>query len=365
VPELEKSNISIEPIRVQEIRVQEGSLRETRLPKNQLRELRLREILDKRISDLGLTIEGSALHRFVQQLYRELERKKLLKFHPLCYLSDEWGCPSGEPVIGIPFYLANPDLSLLEKDVNDLEDAREIMMYLRHEAGHAFNYAYRLHRTPQWKQLFGSFRRPYRDNYRPVPFSRNYVRHLAGWYAQKHPDEDFAETFAVWLTPGSGWRKRYKGWGALAKLRYMDRIAHELGGIEPVRRRGIPDVTVDEMESTVAEFYRRTTEEVPLGDLALDTDLRDIFNASKRRKGATPAQDLLHEHRKSVVDKIAYWTGAQRPLIRKLMNVIEERTGELSLLADRGRESEHLTNITVYATALAMNYMARGKFVQS
>jgi hypothetical protein len=102
-----------------------------------------------------------------------------------------------------------------------------------------------------------------------------------------------------------------------------------------------------------------------LGDLALDTDLRDIFNASKRRKGATPAQDLLHEHRKSVVDKIAYWTGAQRPLIRKLMNVIEERTGELSLLADRGRESEHLTNITVYATALAMNYMARGKFVQS
>lgn len=365
MPELEKSNVHVDSVRVQEIRVHEEDAKGIRLNKSQLREIRLREILDKRISELGLTIENSALHRFVQQLYRELERKKLMKFRPLCYLSDEWGCPSGEPVIGIPFYLANPDLSLLEKDVNDLEDAREIMMYLRHEAGHAFNYAYRLHRTPQWKQLFGSFRRPYRDNYRPVPFSRNYVRHLAGWYAQKHPDEDFAETFAVWLTPGSGWRKRYKGWGALVKLRYMDRIAHELGGIDPVRRRGTPDVTVDEMDSTVSEFYRRSTEEVALGDLALDTDLRDIFNASKRRKGATPAQNLLHEHRKSVVDKITYWTGAQRPLIRKLMDAIEQRTGELGLRADRGRESEHLTNITVYATALAMNYMARGKFVQS
>ena len=155
----------------------------------------LPEILDKPIRDLGLKIEGSPLEHFVQRLYRELESKKLMKFHPACYLTDEWGCPSGEPVIGIPFYLANPQLAQLEKETNDLEDAREIMMYLRHEAGHAFNYAYKLHRTPEWKQLFGPFRRPYHDNYRPVPFSRNHVRYLAGWYAQKHPDEDFAETF--------------------------------------------------------------------------------------------------------------------------------------------------------------------------
>ncbi len=106
------------------------------------------EILGKPIRDLGLKIEGSPLERFVQQLYRELESKKLVKFRPACYLSDEWSCPSGEPVIGIPFYLADTGLSLLEKERNDLEDSREIMMYLRHEAGHASNYAYRLHRTP-------------------------------------------------------------------------------------------------------------------------------------------------------------------------------------------------------------------------
>jgi putative zinc-binding metallo-peptidase len=323
----------------------------------------LQDILNKPIRELGLKIEDSPLQRLVQRLYCELEQKGLIKFRPSCYLTDEWGCPSGEPVIGIPFYLANADLAHLEKEMNDLEDPREIMMYLRHEAGHAFNYAYRLHRTPEWKQLFGPFRRPYHDNYRPIPFSRNFVRHLAGWYAQKHPDEDFAETFAVWLTPRSAWRKRYRGWGAMPKLQYMNRIAKELGNVDPVRRRGSTDITVDQMEATVAEFYKRVDDGVPLVDLALDADLRDIFDASKRRKSAKPAHEFLHAQRKVVVDKVAYWTGAQRPLIKKLIEVIEKRIEELGLFTDTGREPEHLIQITVYVTALAMNYMTRGKFV--
>ena len=42
-------------------------------------------------------------------------------------------------------------------------------------------------------------------------------------YAQKHPDEDWAETFAVWLE-GGPWRRRYRDWQvALAKLEYVDR----------------------------------------------------------------------------------------------------------------------------------------------
>ena len=322
------------------------------------------EILDKPIRELGLKIEGSPFERFVNQLYLELERKGLSKFRPVCYLTDEWGCPSGEPVIGVPFYLASSDLARLEKEMNDLEDAREIMMYLRHEAGHAFNYAYKLHKTPEWKQLFGPYRRPYRENYRPVRFSRNFVRHMAGWYAQKHPDEDFAETFAVWLTPRSAWRKRYRGWSAMAKLRYMNRIAHEFRNTEPLKRRGVPDITVDEMETTVAEFYQRSTEATPIVDLALDTDLRNVFDGSKRRRQAKPAADFLHEHRKHVVDKTAYWTGVQHPLIRRLIQAIEKRVGELGLYVDAGREQEHLTNVTAYVATLVMNYMARGKFAQ-
>lgn len=326
----------------------------------------LQEILGRPIRDLGLKLEGSPVEQFVHRLYSELDGKGLAKFRPGFYLTDEWGCPSGEPIIGIPFYLANPELAAFEKEINDLEDKREIMMYFRHEAGHAFNYAYKLYRTPEWKALFGPFRRRYLDNYRPVPFSRNYVRHLAGWYAQKHPDEDFAETFAVWLTPRSSWRKRYRGWGAMAKLRYMERIARELGNVDPVRRRGYPDVTVDDMESTVAEFYRQSVSEtIPIVDLALDADLIDIFNVSKRRKKTVrPAQEFLLQHRKVVVDKVAYWTGVQRPLIKKLVEAVEARIGELGLRADRAREAEHLAEITVYATTLATNYMTRGKFVQ-
>jgi hypothetical protein len=327
----------------------------------------VQEILTKPIKDLGLKVEGSPLERLVQQLYRELERKGLRRFRPLCYLTDEWGCPSGEPVIGIPFYLADPKLARLEKEMNDLEDRDEIMMYLRHEAGHAFNYAYALYRTPEWRDLFGPFRRPYRDRYRPVPFSRRFVRHIAGWYAQKHPDEDFAETFAVWLTPRSQWRKRYRGWGAMAKLRYVDRMARKLRDAEPVRPQGHTDVTVEEMETTVEEFYKKALEEESQSvELALDTDLGDIFKVSKRRKrGTRPAADLLKENRKELVDKVTYWTGVQRPLVKRLVESAVTRVGELDLRADVKREKEHLTEITVYATALAMNYLARGKFVQS
>jgi hypothetical protein len=327
----------------------------------------IQEILAKPIRELGLKLEGSPLERFVQQLYRELDRKGLKKFRPLCYLTDEWGCPSGEPVIGIPFYLADPKLARLEKEMNDLEDSRQIMMYLRHEAGHAINYAYALYKTPQWKEVFGPFRRPYRDQYRPVPFSRNFVRHMEGWYAQKHPDEDFAETFAVWLTPRSGWRERYKNWPAMQKLRYVDRMAKTVGNVDPVRPQGDTDITVEEMESTVAEFYESALNQQPSpGDLALDTDLEDIFNVSKRkRKGVRPAADLLRESRQSLVSKLTYWTGLQRPLVRNLVDSIETRVAELNLKAETAREREYLTEITVYATALAMNYVTRGKFVEA
>ena len=326
----------------------------------------VQELLTKPIKELGLKLEGSPIERLVQKLYRELERKGLSKFRPLVYLSDEWGCPSGEPVIGIPFYLADPKLARLEKEMNDLEDRDEIMMYLRHEAGHAFNYAYLLYRTPEWRDLFGPFRRAYRDAYRPVPFSRRFVRHIAGWYAQKHPDEDFAETFAVWLTPRSQWRTRYKGWGALAKLRYVDRMARQFRGAEPLRKRGHTDVTVEEMETTVEDFYKQATAaQEQSEELPLDTDLADIFKVSRRKtKGVVPAAALLKRRHKTLVDKVTYWTGVQRPLVKRLIERIETRVGELDLRAEVRGEDEYLTEVSVYATALAMNYLTRGKFVQ-
>ena len=326
----------------------------------------VRELLGKRISQLGLRLEGSPVERFVHQLYRELERKGLKHFRPICYLSDEWGCPDGQPVIGLPFYLADPGLARLERQMNDLEDEREIMMYLRHEAGHAFNYAYRLFITPEWRRLFGPFNRRYRDDYRPVPFSRKFVRHIAGWYGQKHPDEDFAETFAVWLTPRSQWRVRYKSWPAIRKLRYVDQVVRRVRAQEPVVSTGDLEVPVEDLKLTLEQFYRRLLRQNGAGvKVALEADLSDLFiPEGRRRKGIRPAWELVDEHRKVLTDKITYWTGVRRPVVRALIEQIVRAAREFRLFADIARESDYLVELTAYGATLAMNYLTRRRFEQ-
>ncbi len=325
----------------------------------------VRELLGKRISQLGLRLEGSPVERFVHQLYRELERKGIKRFRPLCYLTDQWGCPDGQPVIGIPFYLADPKLAGLERAMNDLEDEREIMMYLRHEAGHAFNYAYRFYATGEWRKIFGPYNRRYRDHYRPVPFSRKFVRHIAGWYAQKHPDEDFAETFAVWLTPRSSWRRKYKQWPALRKLRYVDRVARQVRDQEPLVSTGDFDFTVEDMKVTVEQFYRRLMRQNGAAiNVALEADLADLFfTRGRRRKGIRPAWELVEEHQLVLTNKITYWTGVKRPIVRALVERMARTCREQNLFAEIGREATYLVELTAYGTTLAMNYLTRGRFI--
>ena len=327
----------------------------------------IKDLLGKRISQLGLRLEGSPVERFVHQLYRELEKKGVKRFRPVCYLTDEWGCPDGQPVIGIPFYLADPKLARLEREMNDLEDEREIMMYLRHEAGHALNYAYRLYATAEWRNMFGPYNRRYRDHYRPVPFSRKFVRHIAGWYAQKHPDEDFAETFAVWLTPNSGWRRKYKTWPAIRKLRYVDSTLRKLRDQDPVVSTGDFDITVEDMQVTVGQFYQRMTRRNGAAvNVALESDLADLFVSAKaRRRNLKPAAELLEEHRATLTDKITYWTGVKRPVVKALVDRIIRTCREHNLMADPAREGSYLVELTAYGTTMAMNYLTRGRFVLS
>ena len=314
-----------------------------------------RQLLPVPIRQLGMSLEASPVAPLVKRLYSELEFHGLRHFRPLCYLSDEWGSPSGEPVIGIPFYLGDERILHLEDAANDVEGEREIMMYLRHEAGHAFNHAYELYRTDDWRTLFGSSRRPYRDDYPFIPFSRDYVRHIAGWYAQKHPDEDFAETFAVWLDPDSDWRRRYDGWGAMQKLGYVERVAREVSDVEPPRAEGETDITVDEMEQTVEEMFRQyhVDETEMIAGLALDGDLLDIFH----ERGERDAAALLHEHRRQLIDKVNYWTGLRRSLARALVDRVEERLRALQLTVPPERSRAPLVELTVYLTTLAMTFL--------
>jgi len=193
------------------------------------------------------------------------------------------------------------------------------------------------------------------------------VRHIAGWYAQKHPDEDFAETFAVWLTPGSNWRRRYKGWPALRKLRYVDQVVRKVREQDPVVPTGSTDVTVEEMKVTVEQFYRRLQRQNGAAvDAAIVADLSDLFiRRGRRRTGIRPAWEMIEQHRKTLTDKITYWTGVKRPIVRALVERIVRTCRDQQLHVEAGREADSLVELTAYGTTLAMNYLTRGRFVHS
>lgn len=322
-------------------------------------------VLQARIKDLKLHLGGTALEKYIQQLYSELEAKGI-SLRPQCYLSDQWGCPSGVPVIGIPFYLADAKLLSIEAELGDgAETEDEIMMYLRHEAGHAFNYAFKLYETEEWHKLFGDYNKPYKEEYKPRPFSRKYVVHISGWYAQKHPDEDFAESFAVWLTPGSDWQKRYAGWGALKKLQYVDRIAQELGRQTAVVELDERDAAVEDMEETVLDHYRQRQlsekVDVQLHD-HLDQDLFDLFEPP----GQAPAtaETLIRAERQALIEAVAQYSGVSRSVVRSLVDHVVGRASALGLTVHIDSSREYMTRLTSLITALSMNYLYTDRFFE-
>lgn len=225
-------------------------------PGDKMLDMEQQVLLSRKISELPLYIKSTHLEELITKLYKELETAGI-SFKPKTYLTDDWGCPDKVPVIGIPFDLADPKLRRLKAQLTGMmvEDDIALMMFLRHEAGHTFNYAYRLYNKPEWRKLFGRFSLPYAKYYKVDPFSTRFVRHLSGWYAQRHPDDDFAETFAVWLTPGFNWRKEYAGTQALDKLLYVDKVAARYGKKPPVVTGGKLDMPVEEMTMTLGEFY--------------------------------------------------------------------------------------------------------------
>ncbi|MBL8924177.1 MAG: putative zinc-binding metallopeptidase [Myxococcaceae bacterium] len=323
-------------------------------------------VLQARIKDLELHLKGTRLERFIDKLYEELEAKGI-SLRPHCYLSDQWGCPSGVPVIGIPFYLADPKLTQIEDHLGGgAEDEREIMMYLRHEAGHALNYAYKLYETDEWKKLFGDFGKPYLETYKPQPFSRKYVLHISGWYAQKHPDEDFAETFAVWLTPDSRWGERYKGWGALKKLQYMDAVIAKLGRTPAVVTLDTRDVDVGEMEETVLDHYRQRqlAEKIDLqiGE-QLDQDLINLFEAPS--SGDVRADTLIRAERQGLIAAVTQYSGVSRAVVVSVLEHLTERTTALNLTVKREKAAIYTTRLTSLVTALAMNFLYTDRFFET
>ncbi|MBN8920896.1 MAG: putative zinc-binding metallopeptidase, partial [Rhizobiales bacterium] len=213
------------------------------------------ELLKLRLKDLGIGIEGTWLEGPIAEVNEELEQRGL-RVKPHYWLSDEWFSPDNTPGIALPFYLAHPRLMRLERRmILDVEGGTEseCRRIIRHEAGHVIQHSYLLHRRRRWTNLFGPSSQRYPHVYRPNPASRNFVQHLPRWYAQAHPDEDFAETFAVWLSPRSDWRTRYAEWPALKKLEYVEALMREIADEEPALTRRVKVDPLSRLTTTLGE----------------------------------------------------------------------------------------------------------------
>jgi len=236
------------------------------------------------------------------------------------------------------------------------------MKILRHETGHAIDTAYRLRRRRRWQEVFGFSSQPYPDSYQPKPWSRHYVLHLDWWYAQSHPLEDFAETFAVWLKPESRWRRLYAGWPALKKLQYVhDQMAEVAREVPPVRSREVVE-PLRLLRRTLRSHYRakRRRQGVDLPDL-YDRDLERLFApgpATPRRKSASV---FLRSLRPEIRSLVAHWTGQHAYMVDQFLREMIGRCRELKLPLARS-EAQTRLDVAVHVTVQVMNYLRRGGF---
>jgi len=325
------------------------------------------ELLALRICDLGVRIELSELNARIEQLYSELAARGVA-LRPDCYLGDEWFSPEGVPAISIPFYLAHPRLKLLElHQMLEVEGgtADWCQMLLRHECGHAVDHAYRLSSRNDWRDIFGSPETEYApETYTPRPYSKSFVRHLPNWYAQAHPDEDFAETFAVWLASApENWRQRYAGWKALEKLDYVHSLMSEAAGSPPPVTRGRRISEARKLRTTLARHYvgRRKLYAEDFPDF-YDTDLRAIFGNGE--PGGEFAATMMRRNRGALIASIVQWTGQRKytvsMLVRKLM--LRCRALKLTTPKDSVRVNFELAS---YLASLVTNHLYTGRFKRS
>ncbi|HXN79473.1 MAG TPA: putative zinc-binding metallopeptidase [Steroidobacteraceae bacterium] len=292
------------------------------------------QLLKMRFCDLKLSIERSPLARHVRRLYADLERRGV-RLRPHVWLSEEWFSPDGVPGIAVPFYLAHPRLERLERRVmREAEggNTRLLLRILRHEAGHALDNAYRLRRRRRWRAVFGPASLPYPARYRARAGSRRYVHHLGEWYAQAHPTEDFAETFAVWLTPKSGWRKNYADWPAFHKLKAVDELVASVRDERaPVRNRTRIE-PIDLNTRTLAQHYRRKLAHNRLIRRGLaDELLQRAFSSERPRRGALRAATLLRAEGRQLAAVVARALKVERYSVEQILRMLIERSERLQL----------------------------------
>ncbi|MCG3133129.1 MAG: hypothetical protein HMLKMBBP_00222 [Planctomycetes bacterium] len=296
-------------------------------------------LLERKISRLGLRIEGTDVEPLVARLHAELAAKGLA-FMPPCHVGDEWFVPVGVPMIFVPFFLVHERLRRLERKIIlevEGDEPEWFMRLIRHEAGHAYSYAYSLYRKRKWQQTFGLASTAETEFYRPRPYSRSFVTNLDDGYAQSHPDEDFAETFAVWLAPDSDWRAKYAGWNALAKLEYVDELMRSIAGKPPTHAPACRVSDYDCLGVKLKSYYaqKRQQYEDAYPDFH-DRDLRALFAAGESAAERVKAAAWLRKRRRMFMATVCKWTNERKYRVDGLLARLIARCGELGLHAPAG-----------------------------
>ena len=323
------------------------------------------QLLQMRICDLKLKIPGTELEPRIDKFYSELAAKGI-SFTPICYLSTEWFTPEGCATIAIPFYLAHPRLKKLEeKMMMEVEGGTDswCLRLLRHEMGHVLNHAYLLEKDKYWQKLFGSPSLEYSESFRARPYSKRFVRHLDGWYAQSHPEEDFSETVAIWLTPDLDWQQQYKGWKALEKLEYVDELMRQLAGKSPLIFSKTKMSEASRLRSRLEAYYkqRRHIYAQDFPDF-FDADLKRLFADPSKAPEGERAATFLRRSTKSILSAVSAWTGEPKYTLSRLLRALAERCAELDL---RVRSDAAGVEIAAYLATLASHYRLTGKFKAS
>lgn len=320
------------------------------------------ELLDVRLCDLKLDLAGTALQQRLQLLNQELERAGLV-FRPYVWLSTDWFTPEGSTGFAVPFYLAHRRLVRLEHAMMlEAEGSSHAacMRLLRHEAAHAFDNAYRLHTRADWRTTFGRYSAPYRAAYRANPNSKHFVHNLGMWYAQSHPAEDYAETFAVWLAPQSRWQKVYADWPALRKLQRLDKMLRDIGDLrQPVRSRDRAE-SLPQLKLTLREHYRRRQAAYRVRQpWQHDRELQLVFAAPDTPRAHRRAAAFLRTERHHLRGRVSALLGQYRYIVEQALDAMEQRCRELDLRIARPAQEARL-GAAVLTTLVAMAF-ARGQ----
>jgi hypothetical protein len=275
---------------------------------------------------------------------------------------------AGTTSISLGFYDCDEVLHELNRELRGFEYTfNDIVDLVRHELGHAFAYAYKLYRRKDFRDVFkvkGHYFHTYPATNRYIeranPWSRDYVNPSGDHYAQKHPDDDFAETFSVWLQPDYNWRRAYRHYpGALRKLEFVDKIVNEVRRTEPlIDQAPYLFEPLDEYDQTVAQFFRlRGTQRYRRRATGyIDPDLLKMFGRPPRRHARRSARDFVHadnfirKHKRDIVARVSRWVGTDEIVVKDLLDKCSARARALNMWVRKEEREKKLVELTTYVS---------------